>query len=56
MSAATIAPAAPEPAPRQFRAERSAEIARLRWAADLVGELACDAYGERVLPVQGGQQ
>ncbi|HEY3483156.1 MAG TPA: hypothetical protein VGL02_30140 [Streptomyces sp.] len=56
MTAATIAPAAPEPSPAQFAVARSAEIARLRWAADLVGELGIQAYGTRVLPVQGGQR
>lgn len=55
MNAATVAPAA-APAPRQFTVARSTEIARLRWAADLVGDAGIRAYGIRVLPVQGGAQ
>jgi len=55
MSAETAA-STTAPAPRQFTVARSVEIARLRWAADLVGDAGIRAYGTRVLPVQGGAQ
>lgn len=49
---ATEPPEAPIPVP--YAPERRTAIERLEFAAALAATACCDAYGERVLPVQRG--
>lgn len=58
MTAPTETPATapadqPTPVP-PYAPERHVEIDRIRFAAALAATACCDAYGERVLPVQRG--